>query len=96
MGAYKTKLKLGGLAALMLAALLLAGCGNTLNDFQQVQPGMSLEQVRDLLGEPDQVNEAKGLAGVWVYHSSGLTGGKASLIVTSVGGKVMLTTINKQ
>jgi hypothetical protein len=96
MGARKTNLKLGLLAALMLAALFLSGCGNTVDDFRQVKAGMSLEQVRDLLGEPDEVNEAKGLAGVWVYHSSGLTGEKASLTVSSMGGKVMLATINKK
>lgn len=89
-------LKLGGLMAAMLLALILTGCGNSVREFRQVQPGMSLEQVRALLGEPDEVNEAAGLAGVWVYHSSGLTGDKASLIVSSVGGKVMFSAINKK
>lgn len=54
---------------------LLAACeqgvlGPTLEDFRQVQAGMSRQQVHDLLGEPDQVDSASigslsGTAEVW-------------------------------
>lgn len=46
---------------LMAAALLLVSCGNKLNPetFAQVKTGMTEEEVRDLLGKPDEVESGE-------------------------------------
>jgi|GEM_PF-3853897 hypothetical protein len=81
---------------LLLVALSLAGCSGAknLDNFRQVKPGMTAEQVRQLLGEPDRMQEASGVAGVWEYHGRNWYGGQDStLTVTLVGGRVMLATL---
>jgi flagellar basal body L-ring protein FlgH len=82
--------------ALLLAALGAAGCGNRLEDYRKVKPGWTLEQVRQLLGEPDEVQELSGLAAVWTYRSRSLFGGEAVLTVNSVGGRVAFTTVTQE
>lgn len=81
---------------ILLAALVLPGCSGAknLDNFRQVKPGMSAEQVRQLLGEPDKMQEASGVAGVWEYHGRNWYGGQDStLTVTLLGGRVMLATL---
>ena len=85
------------LAGLFMAALLLGGCqgAKTLDNFRQVQIGWTKEQVKELLGEPDQLEEAAGLAGVWHYHGKNWYGSQDSaLIVTLLGGRVMMVTLS--
>lgn len=84
---------IGGALAVLLA---LAGCsgGRSLADLRQVKPGMSAEAVRKLLGEPDQVQEASGLAGIWEYRGRTWYGvHDSTLTVTILGGRVMLATL---
>ncbi|MCA1906215.1 MAG: outer membrane protein assembly factor BamE [Desulfarculus sp.] len=81
---------------LWLVVLALVGCSRAknLDNFRQVRPGMTAEQVRRLLGEPDRMQEASGVAGVWEYHGRNWYGGQDStLTVTLVGGRVMLATL---
>jgi hypothetical protein len=85
------------LAGLLLAAWLLAGCqgAKTLDNFRQVKIGWTQEQVKDLLGEPDQLEEAAGLAGVWHYYGKNWYGSPDStLIITLLGGRVMMVTLS--
>lgn len=80
----------------LLVALSLAGCSGSknLDNFRQVKPGMTAEQVRQLLGEPDKMQEASGVAGVWEYHGRNWYGAQDStLTVTLLGGRVMLATL---
>ncbi|MCA1989187.1 MAG: outer membrane protein assembly factor BamE [Desulfarculus sp.] len=83
-------------SGLLLASLALAGCSGAkdLEDFRQVKPGMTAEQVRQLLGEPDKMQAASGVAGVWEYHGRNWYGAQDStLTVTLLGGRVMLATL---
>lgn len=81
-----------------LAAALAAGFGcsgrKNLDNFRKVKAGMTAEQVRELLGEPDRMQEAPGVAGVWEYHGRTWYGSQdTSLTVTMLGGRVMLVTL---
>lgn len=81
---------------MLLAALVLAGCSGAknLDNFRQVKPGMSAEQVRELLGDPDKMQQASGVAGVWEYQGRTWYGSHDStLTVTILGGRVMLATL---
>ncbi|MFH1034118.1 MAG: hypothetical protein V1806_06380 [Pseudomonadota bacterium] len=85
------------LAGLLLASLLLAGCqgAKNLDNFRKVQIGWTSEQVKELLGEPDQAEEAAGLAGVWRFHGKNWYGSaNSTLIVTILGGRVMMVTLS--
>ncbi len=84
-------------ALLLLTALLLPGCQGpkNLDNFRKVQIGWSQEQVKELLGEPDQLEEAAGLAGVWHYNGKNWYGSQDSaLIVTLLGGRVVMVTMS--
>ncbi|MFZ5448575.1 MAG: outer membrane protein assembly factor BamE domain-containing protein [Thermodesulfobacteriota bacterium] len=54
--ARSAKVKLGILAALMVCALCLWGCGSRINqaNFEKVQTGMTVAQVTAILGEPTE------------------------------------------
>jgi hypothetical protein len=96
MGNYGKRLALA-LAGLLLAGLLLAGCqgAKTVDNFRKVKMGWTQEQVKELLGEPDQVQEAAGLAGVWQYQGNNWYGSHDStLIVTMLGGRVVMVTMS--
>lgn len=85
------------LAGLLLLALLAAGCQGPkrLENFRQVRIGWSQEQVRELLGEPDKLEEAAGLGGVWQYHGQNWYGSHDStLIVTLLAGRVVMVTLS--
>lgn len=46
---------------LVLTTLVIAGCGGgtakyTMEKFNQVQPGMTYEQVKDIMGDPGKMN----------------------------------------
>ncbi|MBI5522744.1 MAG: hypothetical protein HY910_08960 [Desulfarculus sp.] len=90
-----------GLAALTLLlalVLLAAGCQKgpkNLDNFRKVRIGWTQEQVKELLGEPDKLEEAAGLAGVWTYHGQNWLGSPDSaLIVTLLGGRVIMVTLS--
>lgn len=85
---------------LVLAAALGLGAGcsgqKNIDNFRKIQAGMSAEQVRGLLGEPDRIQEARGVAGVWEYDARTWYGGfDASLSVTMLGDRVMLVTLTR-
>jgi hypothetical protein len=85
------------LAGLLWVALLATGCqgSKNLDNFRQVQIGWSQEQVTTLLGEPDQRQEAAGLAEVWHYQGKNWYGSHDStLIVTLLGGRVVMVTLS--
>ncbi len=85
------------LALWLLTGWGAIGCGGkkNLDNFRQVKMGWTQEQVRGLLGEPDRVEEAAGLAGVWEYHGRNWHGAQDStLIVTWLGGRVMMATLS--
>ena len=85
------------LAGLLWAGLFLAGCqgAKTVDNFRKVEMGCTQEQVHELLGEPDQVQEAAGLAGVWQYQGKNWFGSHDStLIVTLLGGRVVMVTMS--
>ncbi|MBI4800884.1 MAG: hypothetical protein HY794_19515 [Desulfarculus sp.] len=91
------KYGLAVLAGLLLLALLAAGCQGPkkLDNFRQVRIGWSQEQVKELLGEPDKLEEAAGLGGVWQYHGQNWYGSHDStLIVTLLGGRVVMVTLS--
>jgi hypothetical protein len=85
------------LAGLLWGGLFLAGCqgAKTVDNFRKVKMGWTQEQVHELLGEPDQVQEAAGLAGVWQYQGKNWFGSHDStLIVTLLGGRVVMVTMS--
>lgn len=89
-----------GLVLVLGLALLagLAGCsgGKNMDNFRKVKAGMTTAEVRGLLGEPDKVQEATGMAGVWTYEARTWYGGfDASLSVTFLGDRVMLATVTR-
>ena len=69
----------------MAFSLTLAGCGGSKNfsgeDFKKVQPGMSEDQVTEILGKPFDAAEAIGIKRLWwkvgdSYYSASFKGGK--------------------
>lgn len=83
-----------------LAMALVAGFGcsgqKNLDNFRKIKTGMSAEQVREILGEPDRMQEAPGVAGVWEYDARTWYGAYDSgLTVTMLGGRVMLVTLTR-
>lgn len=89
---------IAALVGLLMAAFCLAGCPKgpkNLDNFRQVRIGWTQEQVKGLLGEPDKLEEAAGLAGVWTYHGQNWHGSPDStLIVTLLGGRVVMVTLS--
>lgn len=87
----KFVIKMWVIATLCFMFLILAGCGNSIEDFRKVEAGWTLDQVRELLGEPDEIREAKGLAAVWKYEADGTV-----LTVTAMGDRVAMTALNSR
>ena len=54
----------------LLGAVLLAGCGPTDADFNKVEIGMSTEEVRAIMGEPQRTKVILGAAEQWVYKDT--------------------------
>jgi hypothetical protein len=77
----------------ILAAFLLLGCGQDarIEKFNQVKPGWSKEQVEQLLGKPDSLqNTGLGLAEVWEYRVTDWKGTVVSTFtVAMIGGRVI-------
>lgn len=92
------KYGLAALALLLALAILAAGCARNpknLDNFRKVQIGWPQQQVKELLGEPDKLEEAAGLAGVWTYQGQNWYGSHDStLIVTLLGGRVIMVTLS--
>ncbi|MFH1059995.1 MAG: hypothetical protein V1797_15125 [Pseudomonadota bacterium] len=85
---------------LVLGVALLAGLGcsgqKSVDNFRKVKAGMTAAEVRGLLGEPDSIKEATGVAGVWTYEARTWYGGfDASMSVTFLGERVMLATLTR-
>ena len=81
----------------LAAALGLAACQGPkkLDNFRQVRIGWSQEQVRELLGEPDQEEEASSQAKVWRFQGQNWYGSlDSTLIVTLLGGQVAMLTLS--
>lgn len=90
------------LAAMLLAAsaVALAGCANQVNkhghhfsdtDIQQVQPGMTKEQVRVALGTPDTVSSTDGAT---FYYISSTTKGAMFMSPKEVDRRVLAVYFN--
>lgn len=95
----QAKWLVGATLSLLLAlGPLAAGCQRgpkNLENFRQVQIGWTQERVKELLGEPDKLEEAAGLAGVWTYQGQNWYGSADStLIVTLLAGRVVMVTLS--
>ncbi len=51
----------------ILGAALLTACGPSDADFNKVEIGMTSEEVRSIMGEPDGKTQVLGAAEQWVY-----------------------------
>lgn len=51
----------------ILGTALLTACGPTNADFNKVEIGMSAEEVRAIMGEPDGKTQVLGAAEQWIY-----------------------------
>ncbi len=51
----------------LLGVLLLAACGPSDADFNKVEIGMTTEEVKAIMGEPDKTKEVFGAAEQWTY-----------------------------
>ncbi len=61
--------RVGALICLViLGAVLLAGCGPSDADFNKVEIGMTTEEVRAIMGEPDGKTQVLGAAEQWIYN----------------------------
>ncbi len=54
----------------LFGAVLLAGCGPTDADFNKVEIGMSTEEVKAIMGEPQRTKVILGAAEQWVYKET--------------------------
>jgi outer membrane protein assembly factor BamE (lipoprotein component of BamABCDE complex) len=52
----------------ILGAVLLAGCGPSDADFDKVEIGMTTDEVRAIMGEPDSTKTVLGAAEQWIYR----------------------------
>ncbi len=68
------------LCLIFFAVTLLAACGSTEADFNRVDVGMTTEQVKGIMGEPQSKTGVMG-AGQWVY--------KDKYAIQFLGGKVV-------
>ena len=89
--------RIGTVALVALVAFVLAGavgCNRvTRENYDKVQPGMTLEQVKAILGEPDETKSGGvNVLGVTADKST-MTwkSGDKSITVTFVGDKVVTT-----
>ena len=66
------KLRRGGttICLVLFGAVLLAGCGPTDADFNKVEIGMSTEEVKAIMGEPQRTKVILGAAEQWVYKET--------------------------
>jgi len=79
--------------ALCLSVLLLSGCSSKINEqnYTQIQNGMTMEQVKAILGEPTEsetlgIGPLSGTRAIW-KDSSG-----TSININFLNGKVQLKT----
>jgi len=68
----------------LFALLLCNGCGSskvTKENYQQIETGMTKEQVIEILGKPDQIVEQSPIGGMkvdlYTWNDIGATGGKS-------------------
>lgn len=81
-----------GLAAVLLAAALAAGCSNVNpENYAKIQGGMARDQVYEVLGQPDDV--AGGGLGALSVSAETWKGPKHTIHITFAGDKVALKTI---
>lgn len=66
--------------SLLLACALLVACGSRINqdNFDQIQAGMTLEEVKSILGKPDESSSASfgtisGGTATWKHDDSVIT-----------------------
>lgn len=71
----KTLVTAFAIAALSLLVLAGAGCGKSgisQDQYNQVQKGMTLDQVEGILGQPDRTHRtAQTSSTIWYYNKSG-------------------------
>ncbi|MEY8878281.1 MAG: outer membrane protein assembly factor BamE [Leptothrix sp. (in: b-proteobacteria)] len=81
---------IGGVALLALSAQ--ASRSLTPDQEEQLHPGMSTEQVRDLVGEPSRIMQFPGNSGTsWVYDLAGSDATTAVYIDFDSAGHVITT-----
>lgn len=81
---------------LVAAALCLGGCEDKINDtsFAQIQPGMALHEVEQLLGGKGEMEKAEGVS----IGASGLassSGAGQAVYVWKKNGKLISVTVEK-
>ena len=76
------------LVGLML--LMVSGCGSkvTKENLEKIKVGMTIDEVKDILGEPTEGGDLK--AGALSAGAMTWKDGDKSIVVTFVGGKVSL------
>lgn len=55
------------LCVVLLGTALLAACGPSDADFNKVEIGMTTDEVRAIMGEPDSKTQVLGAAEQWIY-----------------------------
>jgi uncharacterized protein YcfL len=89
------KFKLGILVVVVLVAFILVGCGSRINqdNFEKVQTGMTMAQVKLILGEPTESSSVD--VAVFSGTVSKWQAGDLTITIQFVNGKVVAKQLSK-
>ena len=92
---YFAKFKLGIVVVVVLAAFTLAGCGSRINqdNFEKVQTGMTMAQVKLILGEPTESSSVD--VAVFSGTVSKWQAGDLTITIQFVNSKVVAKQLSK-
>jgi len=92
---HLAKFKLGIVVAVVLVALTLAGCGSRINqdNFDKVQTGMTMAQVKVILGNPTESSSVD--VAVFSGTVSKWQAGDLIITIQFVNGKVVAKQLSK-
>jgi len=92
---HLAKFKLGIVVAVVLVALTLAGCGSRINqdNFEKVQTGMTMAQVKVILGNPTESSSVD--VAVFSGTVSKWQAGDLIITIQFVNGKVVAKQLSK-
>jgi hypothetical protein len=92
---HLAKFKLGIVVVVVLAALTLAGCGSRINqdNFEKVKTGMTLAQVKVILGNPTESSSVD--VAVFSGTVSKWQAGDLTITIQFVNGKVVAKQLAK-
>jgi outer membrane protein assembly factor BamE (lipoprotein component of BamABCDE complex) len=92
---HSAKLKLGIVVVLVLCTLYLVSCGSRINqdNFEKIQTGMTLAQVKIILGDPTESSSVD--VAVFSGTVSKWQAGDVTITVQFVNGKVVAKQLSK-